>query len=104
VTTHDFAEVLGVLGGLLGTGGSILLTIPLFHLLRAREAIEDLEIALGQPSISGQESKDVETSLYDLKVHVRTNRRIAINFGLAGLIILILAMLSLILQAVQLYA
>lgn len=87
----------------MATAGSILLAVPLFHLLRAREGIEDLEIDLTQ-AIGEKRRTDIQTSLLDLRLHVRTNRNMAINIGLSGLILLLLALMLMILQGFKLYS
>jgi hypothetical protein len=101
VTERELADWLGVTGGILATIGSILLAYPLFHLLRAREAIEDLEIAEDEDNTSERVKHDIRVALRDLKQHVRRKRTIAINVGAAGFVLLAIGLLFLVFQALS---
>jgi hypothetical protein len=95
MTTRALAELFGILGGLTGTVGGLLLAFPLFYLLRARKAMEDLEIAFGNPIIDNDTRTKIEVALQTLRTHLRTKRARATNIGAAGVVFLIFSFLFL---------
>jgi hypothetical protein len=103
VTRREIAELTGLLSALSGTIGSILLAFPLFHLLRAREAIEDIERNLHTIHRTDDRSVEMEAALAVLRLHVRQRRRTAVRVGIAGVILLILTGVLLLGQTALLY-
>jgi len=103
MTAHDLAELIGILAGFAATIGSLFLAYPLFHLLRAREAIEDLERNLDGADQGDDRFVEMRAALHDLRIHVRRRRRTAIRVGAVGVILLIAATALLFTQGALLY-
>ena len=93
----------GIASGFSGAIGSLLLAFPLFHLLRAREAIEDLEQNLARLSPGTDQFVLGSTALDDLRGHVRRRRRTSIRVGIAGVVLLVASIILLVVQAAPLW-
>ena len=103
MSRQHVAELVGFLAACIGNIAAILLAFPLFHLLRAREAIEDLERNLDEFDRADDRFAEMRASLHDLKLHVRQRRRTAVRFGVIGVIFLVVALVLLLGQGVLLY-
>ncbi len=103
MTIHERAELVGLLAGGTGTIAAILLAFPLFHLLRAREAVEDLERNLEAIDPADDRFAEMRSALHDLRLHVRQRRRTAVRIGVAGVVLLLAAMVLLFTQGALLY-
>jgi hypothetical protein len=100
---RDVADLLGFAGSASALIGSVLLALPLFHLLRAREAIEDLERKLDASSFTEDQKETMRTALYDLRLDVRARRGSAFRLAIAGVAFLAATAILLALQGVLLY-
>lgn len=96
-------DLIGFLAAAAGTAAALLLAFPLFHLLRAHTAIDDLERKLDAPNLADDVRTEILTSLYDLKLHVRKRRRVAVAVAVAGVTLVVLATLFLVWQGILLF-
>jgi hypothetical protein len=99
---HELTDLVSFLAAIAGTLAAILLAFPLFHLLGARQGIEDLERKLDAPDLSDDQRAEMRISLYDLRLRVRERRRIAIRVAIAGVALLGLTAVLLVWQGVLL--
>lgn len=90
---QHLAELAGLFGGLSGLLGSLFLAIPLFHLLSAREALEDLE-----PKHYGPDSRIFDSAATQIRAYIRARRY---QWRTAAIIGVVLLFLGLVLTTVQ---
>ncbi len=103
VGSRELGDLVSFLAACSGTIAAILLAFPLFHLLRAREAIEDLERNLEAAKQTDGAIPEIRASLHDLRLHVRQRRRIAFRVGVIGVILLGMTAALLLVQAILVY-
>ncbi|HEY0524828.1 MAG TPA: hypothetical protein VGD08_15655 [Stellaceae bacterium] len=102
LSRHELADLLGFASAAVAVAAALLLVFPLFHLLRAREAIEDLETDSGS-DMSAEDRQLFEDARKDLKQYVRRRRKTATRVAVAGTVLLIVALVLLGLQGNYLF-
>jgi hypothetical protein len=84
MSRQELIDLAGFLAAVAAVLAAILLVFPLFHLLRARQTIEDLERKLDQPGWSSDQRDEMTRSLAALRRRVRDRRKIAIRIAVLG--------------------
>jgi hypothetical protein len=96
MTPDHLSDVTGWWSEITGIVGSLLLVVPLFYLLRSREAVEDLDDDEG---LDEETKKEIAASRSLLSDRIRRGRPVVFWTGIAGVVLLLAALVLAIVQA-----